>query len=56
MPDVIDSLLLTFAGDIKLYRTISSPNDHGILQQDIDWISTWDGQSLMSLTLTSAKR
>ena len=32
----------------KLYQTISPPNDHNLLQQDIGWISTWGEQSLMS--------
>ena len=48
MPDVIDSMLLMFADDTKLYRTISSPIDHDILKQDIDRISAWGEQSLMS--------
>ena len=43
----IVAMLLMFADDTKLYRTISSPNDH-ILQEDIDQISTWGEQSLMS--------
>ena len=47
--DVINSMLLMFADDTKLYQTIiSSPNDHNILQQDIDQISTWGKQFLMS--------
>ena len=41
MPDVINSMLLMFADDTKLYRTISSPIDHDILQQDIDRIGAW---------------
>ena len=48
MPDVIDSMLLMFADDTKLYRTICSPIHHDILQQDIDRISAWGEQSLMS--------
>ena len=48
MPDVIDSMLLMFADDTKLYRTISSPIDHDILQQDISRIGAWGEQSLMS--------
>ena len=50
MPDVIDSMLLMFADDTKLYRTISSPIDHDILQQDIDRIGVWGEQSLMSFS------
>ena len=41
-------MLLMFADATKLYRTISSPTDHDILQQDIDRVSTWGEQSLMS--------
>jgi len=37
-----------FADDTKLYRTIASPNDCNILQQDIDQISTRGDHSLMS--------
>ena len=48
MPDVIDSMLLMFVDDTKLYQTISSPIDHDILQEDIDRISAWGEQSLMS--------
>ena len=48
MPNVTDGMLLMFADDTKLYWTISSPNNHDILQQDIDQISTWGEQSLMS--------
>ena len=44
MPDVINSMLLMFADDTKLYRTISSPIDHDILQQDIDRIGAWGEQ------------
>ena len=51
MPDVIKSMLLMFADDTKLYRTITSSYDCNILQQDIDHISTWGEQSLMSFNL-----
>ena len=37
-----------FADDTKLYCTITSPHDCTILQQDIDLISTWGKNSLMS--------
>jgi len=48
MPNVINSKLLMFADDTKLYCTIATPNDCNILQQDIDQISTWSNHSLMS--------
>jgi len=48
MPNIINSTLLMFADDTKLYHTITSPHDCNILQQDIDQISTWGDHSLMS--------
>ena len=38
----------------KLYRTITSVHDSNALQQDIDSISVWGEQSLMSFNLDSA--
>ena len=51
MPDVVNSMLLMFADNTKLYRTIISVHDNDALQQDIDNISTWHEQTLMSLNL-----
>ena len=51
MPDVVNSMLLMFANDIKLYQTIISVHDNDALQQDIDNISAWGEQSLMSFNL-----
>ena len=50
MPDVVNSMLLKFADDIKLYQGVSSSTDHDNFYfiEDIDWISTWGEQSLMS--------
>ena len=50
MPNVINSMLLMFADDTKLYRTIDS-QDHNILQQDIDQLCVWGDRSLMSFNL-----
>ena len=41
MPNVINSMLLMFADDTKLYRTIDSPQDHTALQHDIDQLCAW---------------
>ena len=48
MPNVINSMLLMFADDTKLYRTIDSSQDHNILQNDIDQLCVWGDRSLMS--------
>ena len=51
MPNVINSMLLMFADDTKLYRTINSSQDHNILQNDIDQLFVWGDRSLMSFNL-----
>ena len=51
MPDVVNSMLLMFADNTKLYRTMTSVHDNDALQQDIDNISAWGEQSLMSFNL-----
>ena len=51
MPDVVNSMLLMFADDTKLYRTITSVHDNNALQQDIDSVSAWGEQSLMFFNL-----
>ena len=51
MPNVINSILLMFADDTKLYRTIDSPQDHNILQHDTDQLCVWDDRSPMSFNL-----
>ena len=51
MPDVVNSMLLMFADDTKLYRTITSVHDSNALQQDIDSVSAWGEQSLMFFNL-----
>ena len=51
MPDVVNSMLLMFADDTKLYRTITSVHDSNALQQDIDSVSPWGEQSLMFFNL-----
>ena len=51
MPNVINSMLLMFADDTKLYHTIDSSQDHNILQNDIDQLCVWGDRSLMSFNL-----
>ena len=51
MLNVINSILLIFADDTKLYRTIDSSKDHNILQHNIDQLCVWGDQSVMSFNL-----
>ena len=51
MPNVINYILLMFADDTKLYRTIDSSQDHNILQHNIDQLCVWGGKSLMYFNL-----
>jgi len=30
-----------FADDILIYKTISTPNDHSVLQNDLDSLTQW---------------
>ena len=48
---VINSMLLMFADDTKLYRSIVLPEDHTTLQHDIDQLCAWGDQSLISFNL-----
>ena len=47
--------LLMFCDDTKLYQTIISVHNNNALQQDIDNISAWDEQSLMSFNLDECR-
>ena len=51
IPNVINSILLMFADDTKLYRTIDSPQDRNILQHNIDQFCVWGDWSVMSFNL-----
>ena len=46
-----NSMLLMFADDTKLYRSIDLPQDHTTLQHDIDQLCAWGDRSLMSFNL-----
>jgi len=37
----IKSEIRLFANDILIYKTITTPNDHNILQTDLDSLSQW---------------
>ena len=43
--DGVQSQLCLFADDCIIYRTINSPEDHEIMQQDLNqlsmWVKTW---------------
>ena len=41
MPDVIDSMCQLFADDAKIFRSIRSVNDNGVLKYDLDKLSEW---------------
>ena len=41
MPDTIDSMCQLFADDAKIFRSIRSVNDNGVLQNDLDKLSEW---------------
>ena len=41
MPDTIDSMCQPFADDAKIFRSIRSVNDNGVLQNDLDKLSKW---------------
>jgi len=41
LPSLVSSKLLMFADDVKLYRTICSPEDCLILQRDINALLEW---------------
>ena len=48
---LIVRMLLMFADDTNLYQTMTSVHDSNALQQDIDNISAWGEQSLMSFNI-----
>ena len=41
MTDVIDSMCQLFADDAKIFRSIRTVNDIGVLQNDLDKLSEW---------------
>ena len=49
--DDIDSTILLYADDTKLYRIIMSPEDSAKLQEDLDRISAWMKTWLMEINI-----
>ena len=44
-----------FADDILIYKTITTPNDHNILQTDLDSLSQWASDWLMEFNIPKCK-
>lgn len=55
LPLHVSSNIRMFADDCVIYRTVTSPSDHTILQQDLDHIVKWCDDWLMSLNPTKCK-
>lgn len=55
LPISISSSIKLFADDCVIYRNITSPSDHVILQSDLDNISSWCDTWLMKLNTTKCK-
>ncbi|KAI5707844.1 hypothetical protein M8J77_010983 [Diaphorina citri] len=52
LPDVIcHSSVLMFADDVKLYKSITCPEDYLLLQRDLDRFSEWLSLNGMELSL-----
>ena len=47
----IQSTVRLFADDCLMYRTIYTPSDHNILQQDLDTLSKWANKWLMKFNI-----
>ena len=54
-PSVVDSHLLLFADDIKLYRRIQSENDIIQLQKDINNLLNWSNTWLLNFNIPKCK-
>ena len=55
IPSVVDSHLLLFADDIKLYRRIQSENDTVQLQDDINNLLNWSNTWLLNFNIPKCK-
>ena len=55
IPSVVDSHLLLFADDIKLYRRIQSENDTVQLQEDINNLLNWSNTCLLNFNIPKCK-
>lgn len=47
LPDNVDSEVFLFADDTKIFRTITTPQDPDILQQDLNQLSNWSDTWLL---------
>jgi len=47
LPDGIESTIYMYADDTKLYREINSPDDHIILQKDLEKLCIWSEKWLL---------
>ena len=47
LPDIVNSSMLLFADDTKIYHPIQSQNDQENLQNDIDEMSRWSDMWLL---------
>ena len=41
MPEEIESSIYLFADDTKFFRTLHTPDDHEVLQRDLDKLHNW---------------
>jgi len=51
----IKSEIRLFADDILIYKTITTSNDHNILQTDLDSLSQWASDWLMEFNIPKCK-
>ena len=51
----IKSEIRLFANDILIYKTITTPNDHNILQTDLDSLLQWASDWLMEFNISKCK-
>ena len=47
LPENIVSNVYMFADDIKVFKTITSPNDQHTLQNDLDYLTSWSSKWLL---------
>ena len=55
MPDSVESNEYLFSDDAKIYKSISSLNDHDILQHVIDNLTKWSSDCLLTFNPDKCK-
>ena len=55
LPNLLTSMCLLFADDLKIYRSISSTHDAFLLQSDIDTIHKWCQDNCLPLNISKCK-